>query len=68
MNFNEDCVGMNILIISVSENNAVIGFVIGQDEIRDYVEGEIEQDRMSWDCEVGMNDHGDESNVSSRGS
>ena len=68
MNFNEECVGMNILIVSVSENNAVIGFVIGQDEIRDYVEGEIEQDRMRWDYEVGMNDHGDESNVSSRGS
>ena len=46
LNSNGECVGMNTMIISTSGSNAGIGFAIGMDEIKEYVECEIELDRM----------------------
>jgi S1-C subfamily serine protease len=46
LNSNGECIGMNTMIISTSGSNAGIGFAIGIDEIREYVENEIELDRL----------------------
>ncbi len=46
LNSNGECIGMNTMIISTSGSNAGIGFAIPMDDIRDYVEVEIEKDRI----------------------
>ena len=46
LNSQGECVGMNTMIISTSGSNAGIGFAIGIDEIKEYVEAEIELDRI----------------------
>ena len=67
LNSNGECIGMNTMIISTSGSNAGIGFAIGMDEIRDYVESEIELDRMRLDREVELEDGGSSTSSGSSG-
>ena len=70
LNSNGECIGMNTMIISTSGSNAGIGFAIPMDDIRDYVENEIEKDYMEvvvHDVEVQYGKNGKKMRKKKRG-
>jgi len=51
LNSNGECIGMNTMIITTSGSNAGIGFAISMDDIRVYVEKDVDEDRMKREQE-----------------